>query len=138
MVFNSLFSSSSPEIRILHVPCVIFSYIYVFVHSVETCDWVLLRGFLLKCSRLLTNNSPTSIQPTSSVIRIKNRKNWECCPVSLLIIRSQRLSWIQVINYKNCNQCLKGHKSLGLSLSLSKLSKIVSKLSKKIEKLSEL
>ena len=38
----------------------------------------------------------------------KHRKNCECCPVSLLIFRSQRLSWIQV---------LKCHKSLGLSLS---------------------
>ena len=48
----------------------------------------------------------------------KHRKNCECCPVSLLNVRSQRLSWIQVLNCQNCNQCLKGH-------SLSKLSKIV-------------
>ena len=31
----------------------------------------------------------------------KHRKNYECCPVSLslLIVRSQRLSWIQVLNW---------------------------------------
>ena len=55
---------------------------------------------------------------------LKHHKNCKCCPLSLLILRSQRLSWIQVLNCQNCNQCLKGHKSQG-SLSLSKLSKIV-------------
>ena len=49
----------------------------------------------------------------------KHRKNCECCPVSLFIARKQRLSWIQVLNFQNCNQCLKCHKLLGLSLSLS-------------------
>ena len=49
----------------------------------------------------------------------KHRKNCECCPVSLLIVGQQRMSWIQVLNCKDCNQCLKCHKSLGLSLSLS-------------------
>ena len=44
----------------------------------------------------------------------KHRKNCECCPVSLLIVRWQRLSWIQVLNCKNCNQCLNCHKSAGL------------------------
>ena len=43
----------------------------------------------------------------------KHHKNCECCPVSLLIVRSQRLSWIQVLNCQNCSQCLKTHKSLG-------------------------
>ena len=46
----------------------------------------------------------------------KHRKNYECCPVSQLIVRSQRLSWIQVLNCQNCSQCLKCHKSLGLLL----------------------
>ena len=36
----------------------------------------------------------------------------ECCPVSQLIVRWQRLSWIQVLNCQYCNQCLKCHKSL--------------------------
>ena len=48
----------------------------------------------------------------------KHRKNCECCPVSQLIVRSQRLSWIQVLNCQNCSQYLKYHKSLGLLLSL--------------------
>ena len=48
----------------------------------------------------------------------KHHKNCECCPVSLLIVRWQRLSWIQVLHCRNCNQCLKCHESLGLSLSL--------------------
>ena len=47
------------------------------------------------------------------MIHIKHRKNCECCPVSQLIVRSQRLSWIQVLNCQNCSQCLKCHKSLG-------------------------
>ena len=46
----------------------------------------------------------------------KHRKNCECCPVSQLIVRSQRLSWFQVLNCQNCSQCLKCHKSLGLLL----------------------
>ena len=33
----------------------------------------------------------------------KNRKNCECCPVSQLIVRKQRLSWIQVLNCLYCN-----------------------------------
>ena len=45
----------------------------------------------------------------------KHGKNYECCPVSLVIVRSQRLSWIQVLNCQNWNQCLKGHKSLGFN-----------------------
>ena len=43
----------------------------------------------------------------------KHRKKCECCPVSLLIVREQRLSRIQVLNCQKCNQCLKCHKSLG-------------------------
>ena len=46
----------------------------------------------------------------------KHRKNCECCPVSQLIVRSQRLSWIQVLNCQNCSKCLKCNKSLGLLL----------------------
>ena len=42
--------------------------------------------------------------------------NCDCCPISLLVVRSQWLSWTQVdrivINFH------KGHESLGLSLSL--------------------
>ena len=41
--------------------------------------------------------------------------------MSLLIVRSQRLSWIQVLNCQNFNQCLKCHKNPGLSLQLSTL-----------------
>ena len=42
----------------------------------------------------------------------KHRKNCECCPVSQLIDRKQRLLLIQVLNCQYCNQCLKCHKSL--------------------------
>ena len=49
----------------------------------------------------------------------KHPKNCEGCPVSLLIVMSQRLSWIQFVKCQNCNRCLKCHKSLGLSLLLS-------------------
>ena len=45
----------------------------------------------------------------------KYRKNCECCPVSQLSVRYQRLSCIQAPNCQNCNQCLKCHKSAGLS-----------------------
>ena len=57
--------------------------------------------------------------------------NCECCPVSRFIVRSQRLSWIQVLNCQHCNQC-QGHKSLGvsLSLSLSKIERIVKTVTK--------
>ena len=49
---------------------------------------------------------------TSKECQKKHCKNCKCCPASLLIVRQQRLSWIQVLNCQNCNQCLKGHKSL--------------------------
>ena len=60
-----------------------------------------------------------------AVVRNFNLKNsqkkYECCLVALLIVRSQRLSGIQVLKYQNCNQCLKRHKSRGLYLSLTLL-----------------
>ena len=34
----------------------------------------------------------------------KHRKNCECCPVSLLIVRSQWLSWSQVLDCLKCKQ----------------------------------
>ena len=34
---------------------------------------------------------------TNCDVNIKHCKNCECCPVSRLIVRSQRLSWIQVL-----------------------------------------
>ena len=48
----------------------------------------------------------------------KYRNKCKCCPVSLSIVRSQRLPLIRILNCRNCNQCLKCHESLGLSLSL--------------------
>ena len=35
---------------------------------------------------------------TNCDVKIKHCKNCKSCPVSLLIVRSQRVSWIQVIN----------------------------------------
>ena len=57
--------------------------------------------------------------------------------LSQLIVRYQRLSWIQLLNCHNCNQCLKSHKSLTRTV-FSKLSKIVSIVSvaKNYQKLS--
>ena len=78
----------------------------------------------------------------------KYRKNCECCPVSQLSVRYQRLSCIQAPNCQNCNQCLKCHKSAGLSfqnclnclscLSCPKLSKLskIAKIVKYCQKLS--
>ena len=40
-----------------------------------------------------------------------HRKNCQCWSVSLLIVRCQRLSWIQFLDCQNCNQCLKCLKS---------------------------
>ena len=51
----------------------------------------------------------------------KHRKKCECSPVSLLNVRQQRLSRIQVLNCQHFNQYLKCHKSPGLSFQLSKL-----------------
>ena len=41
----------------------------------------------------------------------KHRKNCKCCQMSLLIVKKQRLSWIQVLNCQNSNQCLNCQKS---------------------------
>ena len=53
----------------------------------------------------------------------KHRKNCECCPVSQLNVKKQRLSWIQVLNCQNCKQCLNCHKSPWFSFQLSKWQK---------------
>ena len=88
-------------------------------------------------------------------LKKKHRKNCECCPVSFLIVRWQKLSWIQVLTCQNCDRCVKSHKSLGLSKlseivrncqscqKLSKLSKIVKVVRncqsrQKLSKLSEI
>ena len=39
-------------------------------------------------------------------------QNFLCCPVSLLIVRSQWLSWIQVLNCSKCQQCCTSSKAL--------------------------
>ena len=44
-------------------------------------------------------------------------KNWKCCPVSLLIVRSQWLSWIQVFNIMTCQQFHTILQAMSLSLS---------------------
>ena len=54
---------------------------------------------------------PYSVSGWSFTGKRKHRKNCECCPVSLLIVRNQRLSWIQVLNCQNSNQCLNCQKS---------------------------
>ena len=66
-----------------------------------------------------TTKIPYNVMKCLTANDNKHRKNCECCPVSLLIVRQQRLLWIHVLNCQNCNYCLKCHKSLGLSLSLS-------------------
>ena len=43
------------------------------------------------------------------IIYFKHRKNCKCCPVSLLIVRKQRLPWIQVFNCQcQCLNCKVG------------------------------
>ena len=64
---------------------------------------LLIRRNCLKISNIKSQlpNTPSKIPNTSS--NIKHRKNCECCPVSLLIVMQQRLSWIQVLNCQKCN-----------------------------------
>ena len=94
--------------------------------------------------KLLKNNPARAVfrnklEPTS-IIQVKFYKCWQKelrmmstghCPVSVLIVQSQWLSWYSILNCQNCNKCLKGHQSpnslfesvlamyLTLSLSLS-------------------
>ena len=71
----------------------------------EHCqDWGLLRVSKERDSTQIIRES---------VHLWKHCKNWKCRPVSLLIVRSQGLSWYQVLNCQNCFKC---HKSLELSL----------------------
>ena len=72
----------------------------IFGVPCSTPVFALLSDFWVKIRALVSNHC----------------KNCECCPVSLLIVSSPRLSWIQVFNCQKCNQCLKCHKSPGLSL----------------------
>ena len=103
----------------------------VWVSWSDVCEWR-AENYLLSLPGPVTptppthSDRPTILRPTSLNTPFyphnldKHRKNCECCPVSLLIVRSQRLSCIQVLNCQNFDQCLKCHKSLGLSLKLSK------------------
>ena len=65
-----------------------------------------------KLHQFLTNQAPIFYFQTTLLYMNKHRKNCECCPVSLLIVRKQRLSRIQVLNCQNSNQCLNCQKSL--------------------------
>ena len=59
-------------------------------------------------------NAAYDAQTTANLRRCfkKHRKNCECCPVSLFIVRKQRMSWIHVLNCQNSNQCLNCQNSL--------------------------
>ena len=78
-----------------------------------TCTWRAVLIIFTKIFPTISGQVLDEKAPKYTVyIEEKHRKNCECCPVSQLIVRSQRLSWIQVLNCQNCSQCLKGHKSL--------------------------
>ena len=66
--------------------------------------------------------SDSSIKPSLKPCQdsvIKYRKNCECCPVSLLIVRSYWwLSWIQVLNCLKCKKCKQFHASSNAMLCL--------------------
>ena len=87
----------------------------------------------------ILNNNPTravfrsKLEPTS-IIQVKFYKCWQKelrmmstghCPVSVLIVQSQWLSWYSVLNCQNCNQCLKGHHSPVSKIALWKCSRHV-------------
>ena len=69
------------------------------------------RG-VLECPSYFSLFSPPSPKMGDQMVNYKHRKNCECCPVSQLIVRKQRLLLIYVLNCQYCNQCLKCHKSL--------------------------
>ena len=84
-----------------------------------------LRSAIRKHKKFIGNYRRSQFPIT---MMTKHRKNCECCPVSLLIVKSQRLSWIQVLNCQNCNH-LKGHVCQNCQ-QLSTIVKIVKKMSK--------
>ena len=53
--------------------------------------------------------SNLSVISKNTSVLVKHRKNGECCPLSLLIFRSQWLSWIQVLNCVKCKQFTQVH-----------------------------
>ena len=75
------------------------------VNPTEEETEITFQGGLQACI-LATPSSHCAQQPgwQDWIWLSKHRKNCECCPVSQLIVRSRRLSWIQ-----NCSQCLKCH-----------------------------
>ena len=72
-------------------------------HKVKRLNFIRFHTFSQNYLLLITLT-------TSSYLQYKLCKNCKCCPVSLLIVRSQRLSRIQVPNCQNYYQCLKCHK----------------------------
>ena len=80
-------------------------------HTCNNSSWTIRKGAkMVKC--IYHNQRYISKLPPVFQKKFKHRKNWECCPVSLLIARKQRMSWIQVLNCQNSNQCLNCQKSL--------------------------
>ena len=92
------------------------SLIPIWQYMASMQSWKCLLSFRSKIKQYfgqifnrIGGYSPTSL---SRWLSTKHRKNCECCPVSLLIVRKQRMSWIQVLNCQNSNQCLNCQKSL--------------------------
>ena len=57
-----------------------------------------------RCYKCTLNTVVCWWYPAPTVDLLKHRKNCKCCPVSLLNGRSQRLPWVQVLNWQTCSQ----------------------------------
>ena len=61
----------------------------------------------------LSGDSLNQILSIRGIFKRKHPKNCKCSPASpFVIVRQQRLLWIQVLNRQNCNPCLKCRNSL--------------------------
>ena len=82
----------------------------------ETMSWWRGKGRPHWPSLLTKASPPSDSHYFRRQIMKKHRKNCECCPVSLLIVRSQWLSWSQVLN---CLKCRKIHTPCHVSVVVS-------------------
>ena len=84
-------------------------HFYLFLVTVGNGD---IYGYLFRRNlyQQCCTNRYTKIWYCITTAWMKHRKNCKCCPVSLSIVMNQ------VLTCQKCRQCIKCHKSLGLSL----------------------
>ena len=79
-----------------HILSLIFLIFYMYI--LKHCHMA-ARRICFSRQRHNWPKAPAAAHQPPDMHTNKHRKNCECCPVSQFIVRSQRLSWIQVLDF---------------------------------------